>query len=161
MDFPDLVAETALRAREISLQNQDNLLVSYGVVLNWVCHGPSFQYPDSHFLTFAIARCIKFTRLCGTCYKKAGMTILKILLALFFLFFAPAIGIADEGQTGKESFKEVHEGTKKTVKSVDKKVNKNLKVADKKAKEFWKAANRDAKKTWKKIMQHTKKRTKD
>ena len=88
------------------------------------------------------------------------MRVLNIIMALFFIL-APAIAIADEEQSVKEGFKEVHDGMKKVVISIDKNAKKACKAVDKKAKEDWKSVDRNAKKNWKKVGQDIKKATKD
>lgn len=66
------------------------------------------------------------------------MRLLCILLASCLLF-SPSMVHANEAQTAKEGFKEVHEGMKKVTKSVDKKVKKDTKAIDKKVKKKLKA----------------------
>ena len=76
------------------------------------------------------------------------MRVLSLLLSLFLLS-PPALLAADEADTAKEGFKEVHEGMKKVTKSVGKKAKKDFKAADKAAKKTLKKADEDVKKALK------------
>lgn len=66
------------------------------------------------------------------------MRFLCILLTLCLLV-SPSMVRANEAQTAKEGFKEVHRGMKKVTKSVDNKVKKDTKAIDKKVKKKLKA----------------------
>jgi hypothetical protein len=83
------------------------------------------------------------------------------ILLTFWVFVSPSMVCANEAQTAKEGFKEVHSGMKKITKSVDKKAKKDIKAIDKKAKKDLKAIDKKAKKIWKKADNDIKKATRD
>ncbi|MBU1056390.1 MAG: hypothetical protein KKC46_21570 [Proteobacteria bacterium] len=75
------------------------------------------------------------------------MRLFCILLTLLWLLVLPSMLCANEAQTAKEGFKDIHRGLKKITNSVDKKATKGVKAIDKKAKTLWKKAAKDIKKT--------------
>ncbi len=67
------------------------------------------------------------------------------------MLLASAPVFAEDEQTAKEGFKEVHEGMKKVTKTVDKNAKKGFKKVDKKVKKDLKTIDREAKKGWKQV----------
>ncbi len=65
-----------------------------------------------------------------------------ILLALFMLL-STAIVFAEDEQSAKEGFKEIHKGMKKLTHAVDKNAKKGARTIDKNAKKTWKKAGHD------------------
>ncbi len=85
---------------------------------------------------------------------------ISIVITLAMLL-ASAPVFAEDEQTAKEGFKEVHEGMKKVTKTVDKNAKKGFKKVHKQAKKDVKTIDRDAKQGWKQVGHDIKHATKE
>jgi len=84
-----------------------------------------------------------------------------ILLLALFMGLSSSGALAEDEQSAKEGFKEVHQGMKKVTKAVDKNAKKGVKAVHNKAKKDAKAIDKAAKEGWKQAGHDIKKATKD
>lgn len=82
-------------------------------------------------------------------------------LITLLLLLSPAVVLAEDEQSAKEGFKQIHQGMKKVTKTVDKNAKKGFKKVHKEAKKDVKTVDREAKKGWKKADKDVKKATSD
>jgi hypothetical protein len=92
--------------------------------------------------------------------EEVVMRRISLILTLFLLLLSASV-FADEKQSAKEGFREVHEGMKKVTKSVDRKAKKDFKKIDKKVKKDLKTIDREAKQGWREVGHDIKKAAKD
>lgn len=84
-----------------------------------------------------------------------------LLFLTIFMLLSTAVVFADDEQSAKEGFKEIHHGMKKVTKAVDKNAKKGFKKVHKQAKKDVKTVNKGAKKGWKETGHEVKKATRD
>ena len=84
-----------------------------------------------------------------------------LVLTILFLLLSSAAVFAEDEQSAKEGFRQVHQGMKKVTKAVDKNAKKGFKKVHKEAKKDVKTVDREAKKGWKQAGHDIKKATAD